>query len=70
MKGGNKMNNNQETKDSIQDILNQRNRIKEELKIMRRLSRLYGDFAYMTDVTSKLEERLISINERLIESTI
>lgn len=64
------MNNNQETKDSIQDILNQRNRIEEELEIMRRLSRLYGDFAYMTDVTSKLEERLISINERLIESTI
>lgn len=64
------MSNNQETKDSIQDILNQRNRIEEELEIMRRLSRLYGDFAYMTDVTSKLEERLISINERLIESTI
>lgn len=64
------MNNNQETKDSIQDILNQRNIIEEELNIMRRLSRLYGDFAYMTDVTSKLEERLISINERLIESTI
>ena len=63
------MNNNQETKDSIQDILNQRDRIKEELKIMQRLSRLYGDFAYMTDVTSKLEERLISINERLIECT-
>ena len=64
------MNNNQETKDSIQDILDQRNRIEEELEIMRRLSSLYGDFAYMTDVTSKLEERLISINERLIESTI
>lgn len=63
------MNNNQETKDSIQDILNQRDRIKEELKTMRRLSRLYGDFAYIVDVVSKLEGELISVNERLIECT-
>lgn len=64
------MSNNQETKDSIQDILNQRDRIKEELTMARRLSRLYGDFAYMADVVSKLEDELISINERLIECTI
>ena len=63
------MNNNQEMKDAIQDILEQRDRIRKELNTMRRLSRLYGDFAYMADVTSKLEERLISINERLIECT-
>jgi predicted RNA-binding protein with EMAP domain len=63
------MNNNQEKKDAIQDILEQRDRIKEELKTMRRLSRLYGDFAYMVDVVSKLEGELISVNERLIECT-